>query len=685
MDEKSKAARRIAVLKEMILLHQWRYYTLNDPEISDVEYDRLEAELRSLEASFPDLVTPDSPTQRVGGKLDGALPEVVHAQPMLSLDNSYDLEDLEEFHRRVLKLADVEEVQYLAELKIDGLGVSLLYRDGLFVQGVTRGDGRVGEDVTANLRTIRSIPLRLRVGAAPSGEVAVRGEVFLPRGAFKEINAAREAEGQPSFANPRNAAAGSIRLLDPAETDRRGLDIFLYSVAAWGGEQFATQEAVLAAMTEAGLKVNEHRQVCNGIAEVKAFCDRWSGRRAGLDYDTDGVVVKVNQTGLWDRLGVTARFPRWAISYKFPAEQVTTVVREIVIQVGRTGTLTPVAELEPVLVSGSTVSRATLHNEEEVRRKDVRAGDTVFVEKGGEVIPKVVKVVLGKRLPDAEPFVMPANCPVCGTAVVREPEEVASRCLNISCPARIRESIRHFAGRGAMRIEGLGSAVIDQLVSRGLVRELDQLFGLRCEQLENLERMGEKSAENLVAGIEACRKRPAAAHLFALGIRHVGERTARQLVEALGSLDGLAAADEEALEAVSEVGPVVARSVRAFFDDPRHREMIERFRSAGLAAYREYVSLPPGRDTGSGKEESPLAGKKVVLTGTLSSMSRSEAKERIEALGGRVVSSVSGKTDLVVFGADPGSKLDKARALGVLTLDEEAFFELIEGKELPRD
>lgn len=681
MDQKTRAAKRIAELRETILHHQWRYYTLDDPEISDVEYDRLEAELRELEEAFPDLVTPDSPTQRVGGKLDSDLPEVPHSEPMLSLGNSYDLEDLEDFNRRVLKLTGLEEVEYLAELKIDGLGVSLCYRDGLFVQGVTRGDGRVGEDVTANLRTIRSIPLRLRFRGAPPGDVVVRGEVFLPRCSFKEINAVREAEGQPAFANPRNAAAGSIRLLDPAETARRGLDIFLYSVAAWGGRRFETQEEVLSGMGDAGFKVNEHRQVCGGIIDVKAFCDSWSGRRADLDYDTDGVVVKVNRTSLWDNLGVTAKFPRWAISYKFPAEQVTTVVREIVIQVGRTGTLTPVAELEPVVVSGSTVSRATLHNEEEVRRKDVRAGDTVFVEKGGEVIPKVVKVVPSKRPPDAEPFAMPPRCPVCDTPVVREPEEVASRCPNLSCPARIRESIRHFAGRGAMRIEGLGPAVIDQLVGRGLVRKLDQLYGLAREQLEDLERMGERSAENLVAEIEASKQRPAAAHLFALGVRHVGQRTARQLVEAFGSLDDLARAVVETLEAVPEVGPVVARSVRAFFDDPGNVEMIARFRESGLAAYLEKNEPVPGGDGSAGGEDLPLAGKKVVLTGTLTTMSRSEAKERIEKLGGRVVSSVSGKTDMVVFGSDSGSKLDKARALDVVTVDEEAFLDLIGGKE----
>ncbi len=682
MDEKSRAAERAASLRERILHHQWRYYTLNDPEISDVEYDRLEAELRELEERYPGLVTPDSPTRRVGGKLDGGLPEVAHDEPMLSLDNSYDLEDLEDFHRRVLKLTGLDEVQYLAELKIDGLGVSLRYQDGLFVQGVTRGDGRVGEDVTANLRTIRSIPLRLRP-VATGGAVLVRGEVYLPRGAFDEINMAREAEGQPAFANPRNAAAGSIRLLDPAETARRGLDIFLYSVAAWGGQWFATQEEALNAMGLAGLKVNEHRQVCEGIAEVKAFCDSWSGRRADLGYDTDGVVVKVNRTGLWESLGVTAKFPRWAISYKFPAEQVTTVVREIVIQVGRTGTLTPVAELEPVAVSGSTVSRATLHNEDEVLRKDVRAGDTVFVEKGGEVIPKVVKVVTSKRPSGTVPFAMPPRCPVCGTAVVREPDEVASRCPNLSCPARIRESIRHFAGRGAMRIEGLGPAVIDQLVSRGLVKELDQLYSLRHEQLEALERMGEKSADNLVDEIEASKQRPAAAHLFALGVRHVGARTARQLVEAFGSLDGLAAAGEEELEAVPEVGPVVARSVRAFFDDPGTSAMIRRFRQAGLSAYRE--KAPPPQAGNVDGADLPLAGKKVVLTGALAAMSRPEAKERIEALGGRVVSSVSTRTDLVVFGSDPGSKLDKARALGVATVDERAFLDLIDGKEPPLD
>lgn len=677
MDRK-KAASRIDVLRGQILHHQWRYYTLNDPEISDVEYDRMEAELRRLEEEHPELVTPDSPTQRVGGKLDGGLPEVPHPEPMLSLDNSYDLEDLEEFNARVVKLAGVGEVDYLTELKIDGLGVSLRYVDGVFVQGVTRGDGRVGEDVTANLRTILSLPLRLH-DPAPRGDVLVRGEVFLPREAFRRMNEAREAEGQPLFANPRNAAAGSIRLLDPAETARRGLDIFLYTAAAWGGRRFATQQEALAAMADAGLKVNEHRQVCRGIAGVKAWCDSWSGRRAGLDYDTDGVVVKVNRLDLWETLGVTAKFPRYAISYKFPAEQVTTRVREITIQVGRTGTLTPVAELEPVLVSGSTVSRATLHNEDEVRRKDVRAGDTVFVEKGGEVIPKVVKVVQGKRPPEAKPFTMPLECPVCGTTVVREPEEVASRCPNVSCPARIRESLRHFAGRTAMRIEGLGPAVIDQLLARGLVKNLDDLYRLDRETLAGLERMGEKSAENLVAELEASRQRPAAAHLFALGVRHVGERTARQLVEAFGSLDALAAADVEALEAVPEVGPVVARSVRAFFDDPGTAAMLRRFREAGLAAYteRHEPRLPGADDEGA----HPLSGKKVVLTGTLTTMARAEAKERIEQFGGRVVSSVSGKTDLVVYGSDPGSKLDKARSLGVSTVDEQAFIEMIGGKE----
>jgi len=683
VDPKRQAAERIAGLREEILHHQWRYYTLNDPEVSDVEYDRLEAELRELEDEHPDLVTPDSPTRRVGGRLDGSLPEVAHPEPMLSLDNSYNLDELGAFHDRVLKLGGVTEVDYLVELKIDGLGVSLHYEGGLFVKGVTRGDGRVGEEVTANLRTIRSLPLRLRGHRSPAGDLVVRGEVYQPRAAFERVNTARESEGLSPFANPRNAAAGAIRLLDPAETDRRGLDIFLYSVAAWGGERFESQEAALRAMAEAGFKVNEHRRLCSGITEVKAFCDEWAGRRADLGYDTDGVVVKVNRADLRERLGVTAKFPRWAISYKFPAEQVTTVVRGIVIQVGRTGTLTPVAELEPVEVSGSTVSRATLHNEEEVRRKDVRVGDTVFVEKGGEVIPKVVKVVESRRPSGIEPFVMPAACPVCSTPAVRELDEVASRCPNVSCPARIRESIRHFAGRTAMRIEGLGPALIDQLVEQGLVRELDDLYGLTAERLAGLERMGERSAENLVAELEMSKQRSAAAHLFALGIRHVGERTAGQLVEAFGSLDGLAAADLEALEAVPDVGPVVALSVRTFFDDEGSRRMLKRFSDAGLAAYTEKNEPRDFGEDGDG--ELPLAGRKVVLTGTLTAMARGEAKDRIVALGGRVVSSVSKKTDLVVFGEDPGSKLDKARSLGVTTVDEMAFLALIGEKESQGD
>jgi DNA ligase (NAD+) len=665
-------AERAETLRALIRHHEERYYVLNDPEISDAEFDALMAELRALEARHPELLTPDSPTQRVGGRPVEGFAAVEHRVPMLSLDNTYDEREVEAFDERLRRTladagVDAGVLEYVAELKIDGLSLSLAYDDGRLVQGVTRGDGTRGEDVTSNVRTIRAIPLRLP--EAVPGRVEVRGEVYLPRAAFERLNREREARGEPLFANPRNAAAGTMRNLDPREVSRRGLSAFMYQVIGPAHLGLRNQVDTLERLSAWGFPVEPHWARCRGVAEVLAYCGRWREARHGLPFDTDGVVVKLDDLALRERAGTTAKFPRWAVAFKFPAEQATTRLIRIDVDVGRTGAVTPFAVLEPVRLSGSTISRATLHNEQEIARRDIREGDRVIVEKGGEVIPKVVKPVLSERPPGLQPWRMPTVCPSCGSRLHRPEGEAVWRCVNTGCPARIRRSLEHFASRRAMNIEGLGEALVDQLVRTGLVRDVADLYRLTAGQLESLDRMGPKSAENLVREIAASRSLEPWRLLFGLGIRHVGERAAQALVRAFGSIDAIETATLEQLQQVEDIGPVVAASVREYFDEPSNRERLARLRAAGLRT--------SGREPGGPAAPGPLAGKTFVLTGALSSMTREEAAAAIEAAGGRVAGSVSRKTDYVVAGSEPGSKLEKARAAGVAVLDEAAFLALL--------
>jgi DNA ligase (NAD+) len=678
---------RILALRDEIRHHEERYYIHNDPEIADEEFDRLVQELARLEAEHPELVTLDSPTQRVGGRPAEGFATVEHAQPMLSLDNAYNNDELIAFDERVRKGAGLDDaaVPYVAELKIDGLSIALTYVDGLLVRGATRGDGTRGEEVTSNVRTIRAIPLRI----PHPGRIEVRGEVYLPRASFERANREREEAGEPLFANPRNAAAGTIRNLDPALVARRALGAFVYQVIdvdrGLSDPAQATHAGMLAAMRGWGLPVEPHWRLCHGIDQVAAFCREWADARRALDFQTDGVVIKLDDLSLRQRLGTTAKFPRWATAFKFPAEQATTLLQAIRVNVGRTGAVTPYAVLEPVFLAGSTISMATLHNAEDLARKDVREGDRVLVEKAGDVIPKIVKVILpdppsGHRSP---PWQMPTRCPVCDSALTRDEEAVVWRCENPSCPARIRRSLEHFASRSAMNIEGLGASLIDQLVEQGLVGDFADLYRLEADQLESLivtpreprserarpRKLGKVGA-NVIAQIERSKQNDLSRLVYALGIRHVGEKAAATLARHLRTIDRIVQEPVEVLQTVPDVGPVVAASIRAFGDEPRNRDLIERLKRAGVNT----ASLAPEPSDQAG----PLAGKIVVLTGTLSSMSREEATAALERLGAKVAGSVSRKTSYLVTGAEPGSsKLDKARELGVETLDEDAFKALI--------
>ncbi len=663
-------AERIAELRAQIRHHEERYYVLNDPEISDAEFDALLEELEALEREHPDLVTPDSPTQRVGGRPVEGFETVEHPVPMLSLDNAYSEDEVRAFDERVRRGlgAPGAALAYVTELKIDGLSISLVYENGVLVRGVTRGDGQRGEDVTSNVRTVRAIPLQLREAVA--GRIEVRGEVYLPRQAFERANREREARGEPIFANPRNAAAGAIRNLDPRQVARRGLSSFVYQLLGEPALVPDRHSATLDRLRALGLPVEPHWRLCHGVDEVLAYCAEWREARRSLPFDTDGVVIKLDELALRRRLGATSKFPRWAIAFKFPAEQATTLLHRIEVNVGRTGAVTPYAVLEPIRVSGSTISLATLHNEQEIARRDIREGDTVLVEKGGDVIPKVVKPILAKRPPDSQPWRMPTVCPACGSALHKPEGEVVWRCINSACPARLRRGLEHFASRRAMDIEGLGEALIEQVVSTGLVRDFADLYHLDVESLAALERMGKKSAQNLVGQIDRSRSNEPWRLLYGLGIRHVGERAAQLLMAAFGSIEAVGRATVDELQAVNEIGPVVARSVREYFDEPRNQDLLRRLREAGV---RTEAPRPPGGAEALGQ----LTGKTFVLTGTLSSMSRDEATAAIEALGGKVTGSVSKKTSWLVVGADAGSKLEKARALGVPTLDEAAFLELV--------
>ncbi len=658
----SKDRRRAEGLRREILYHEKKYYVDNDPQISDAEFDRLLRELRDLEARFPELVTPGSPTQRVGEKPLAGFPSVAHASPMLSIENCFNEAELREFEDRVRKLLPGETVAYTAELKIDGLGISVRYRDGRFDRAVTRGDGVSGDEVTGNVRTIRSFPLAIE----ERRDVEVRGEIYLPFAAFRSLNKAREEEGLALFANPRNAAAGSIRLLDPREVAARGLDVFLYSLFVDGAEK-ASQWGALQRLKALGFKTNPHSRFCRTLEDVLAYYEEWAAKRDDLDYDADGIVVKVDSAAQRRALGTTAKSPRWAVSYKFPARQATTRVNDIIVQVGRTGALTPVAVLEPVKLSGTTISRSTLHNEDEIRRKDVRVGDFVLLERSGDVIPRVVSVMKERRTGREKTFSWPRRCPACGSEAFRPEGEVVSRCVNPSCPARLRESVLHYASRRAMNIEGLGEALVDQLLANGLVRAIPDLYALTAKDLESLERMGPKSAANLLEQIGRSKERDLARFIFALGIRHVGERLAQILAERYRSLETLEEAPAEELVEVEEVGPKVAESIRFFFDRPENRELVRRLREAGVTASAPKAAAGAGR----------LAGQVFVITGTLEGMTREEARELLEGLGAEVGSSVTRKTTGLVVGASPGSKLDKARELGVRIIDEAGFRELV--------
>lgn len=661
-------AARADELRRAIRRHDELYYVHNAPEISDQQFDALLRELQTLEAAHPELVTPESPTQRVAGRPAEGFATVTHAAPMLSLDNAYNEEELRGFDERVRKGLGVEgAVDYVAELKIDGLSIALTYEDGRLVRGATRGDGVQGEDVTANVRTIRALPLSLRDG--PPGAIEVRGEVYLPREAFERTNRERAAAGEPLFANPRNTAAGAMRNLDAAHVATRGLRAWTYHLVTPGGEPTATHHGLLEQLSAWGLPVEPHWQRCEGIDAVWAFCQSWAERRKQLPFDTDGVVVKLDAIALRERLGFTSKFPRWAIAFKFPAEQATTVLREIRVNVGRTGAATPFAVLEPVFVAGSTISMATLHNAEDLARKDIREGDTVIIEKAGDVIPRVVGPVITEGVERQPPWVMPTTCPVCAHPLHRDEDEVVWRCENMSCPARLRRSLEHFAGRGAMNIEGLGEALVDQLVTAGLVHDAADLYALTAPQLEALERMGKKSAANLLAEIERSKGNDVWRLVYGLGIRHVGERAAQVLARHLGSLAAIGAQPAEALQQIPEIGPVLAAAIVEWFSDGANRALVEKLTAAGVRT--------EGPVTASIAPAGPLVGKTFVLTGTLSAMSREAAAERIEALGGRVSNSVSKKTSYLVVGAEPGSKLEKARTLGVELLEEPAFLALI--------
>jgi len=664
MTTRREAEKRIARLREQIRRHEHRYYVLAEPEISDQEYDALERELRELEAEFPELVTATSPTQRVGETPAAEFPSFAHRMPMLSLDNTYSEEELREFEERVFRVVGRREIAYTAELKIDGLSMALHYEGGRLVRAVTRGDGVRGDDVTPNARAIRAIPLELDGQDVPA-ELEVRGEVYLPRSRFAAINREREEAEQEPFANPRNAAAGTMKSLDARVVGKRGLEVFLYTLAHVRGAELRSQWQALERMRAWGLRTNPESRRCASIGEVLELAHAWREKRDSFEYEIDGVVVKVDDFALQQELGYTSKFPRWAIAYKYAAVQAETLVRAIEVQVGRTGRLTPVAFLEPVFLSGTTVSRATLHNEEEIARKDVRVSDTVRIERGGEVIPKVVEVVLEKRPEGTEPWRPPETCPACGTAAVRAEGEVDRRCPNVSCPAQVEERLKHFARREAMDVEGLGNVVVHELLERGLVEDFADLYALSFEDLAPLfapkAKTGESlGARNLLEAIAESRTRELRRLIFGLGIRFVGERAAMLLARHFRSLRAIGEAAVEEIDSIYEIGPAVAGSVHAWFRDPANQNLVRRLESAGLRV-----------EEGAGEPHSlAFQGQQFVLTGTLESMTRDEARAAIEARGGRVTGSVSKKTSVVVAGREAGSKLERARELGVSVIDE---------------
>ncbi len=668
----SDVAKRVDRLRREIRKHDYLYYVLNQPEISDRQYDELFAELKKLEDQHPELVTEDSPTQRVAGKPLEGFKSVRHALPMLSVDNTYNADELRAFDERVRKQLAAPDYEYVVEPKIDGLAVSLRYENGVLVTGATRGDGEVGDDVTANIRTIKAIPLRLHEGPY-AAVLEVRGEVYMPTTSFVKLNKARAQQGETVFANPRNAAAGSLKLLDARITATRNLAFYAYGIGAVVGANNYSPPLdhyhTLQQFKELGIPVNPYVKKAKDIDEAIAICDNWSDKRFKLDYQIDGMVIKVNRYDQREILGATGRSPRWCIAYKYPAEQARTVVESIAVQVGKTGTLTPVANLTPVLLAGTTVKRATLHNFDELRRLDVRPGDTVMIEKAGEIIPQVVEVRKELRPAGAAPFPVPKKCPNCGTAVEKDKAGVYVRCPNPDCLGMLRERLRYFAGRDQMDIEHLGVALIEQLIENGLVKTFADVYRLQKEDLLGLERMGDKSAQNVLDAIEASKTRPLWRFLAALGIRHVGGQSAQILAEHFGSLDAIRNAAEEQLQAVEQVGPVMAESVYRYFRDRRHQVVIEDLLAAGVRPQ------PPAPKKRAGR----LQGKTVVVTGTLKHFSRQQAEQAIREAGGKAAGSVSKKTDFVLAGEDPGSKLEKARKLGVEVIDEEQFLKTLEG------
>ena len=650
-------------LKDIIRRHDHLYYVNNAPEISDGEYDRIYRNLKDLEAEHPELVTPDSPTQRVGGEPSKGFSTVKHIVPMLSMDNTYSAEEIRDFDRRVRKNLNGRKVEYVVELKFDGVSISLLYENGYFVRGATRGDGENGEDVSGNLKTIRSLPLDFsgEIKKAPS-VIEVRGEAYMTKKAFDRINRGKEDREEELFANPRNAAAGSLKLLDPKEVAKRGLDMFVWGIGHYEGVSFKKHTEVLDYLKDAGFKINPHYKICTDIEDVIAFCDSWEPKKDKLDFNIDGMVLKVNDISDRQTLGFTSKSPRWAIAYKFPAEKALTEVLDVIFGVGRTGTVTPVAILKPVQLSGTTVSRATLHNFDEIERLGVKIGDKVYVEKSGEIIPKVLSVSKENRTGREKEIQIPGKCPACGSRLVRDPEEVALRCDNITCPAQIKEAILHFASRNAMDIEGMGDAIVDQLVDKGLIKDYGDIYFLKAEDVMKLDRMAEKSARNLIEAIDRSRANELNRLIFGLGIRHVGERAAWVLAEAFGSIDKLKNAAAEDLLKIRDMGPVAAGSVRDFFGTKENLDLIKKLESADL-------KMVPPRKEASAK----LSGKTVVITGALKSMSRQEAEDLVRRYGGTASSSVSKKTDMLVAGSESGSKLEKARALGVRVVTEDEF------------
>ena len=656
-------------LREKIRRHEYLYYVEDAPEISDAAFDRLMNRLKEIEAAHPELATLDSPTVRVGGTPREGFTTVRHARPMLSLDNAFSYDALSNWDRRVREGTGREDIEYIAEHKFDGLSISLQYEDGILVRGVTRGDGTTGEDVTPNVKTVRSIPLRMDDAVIKklklSKSFEVRGEILMTRKAFEALNRQQEETGGKIFVNARNSAAGSLRVLDPSITAQRKLDFFAYYLYVDGKAPFARHSDSLEALKKLHFRASDDWKLCGGIDAVIKYCEAWDAKREKLAYEIDGVVIKVNSTALQNELGFTSKAPRWAIAFKYPARQETTVVNDIIVQVGRTGTLTPVAVLEPVQVGGVTVSRSTLHNMDEIERLGLQIGDTVLLERAGEVIPHVLKVV--KEGKNRRPFRMPTKCPECGSAIHKAEGEVAYRCVNAACPAKRKESLLHFAGRHAMDIDGLGEKIVDQLVDKGLVKDVADLYSLKLDQVADLERMAEKSAQNLLDEIAASKKQPLSRLIYALGMRFVGERTGQLLAENFGSLEELEEAKPEDLEKVTEVGPKVSESIVEFFSEPANRKLIKKLHAAGVRPTAEKREI----------KSQKLAGKSFVFTGALERRSREEAGELVQQHGGKLSGSVSKKTDYVVVGADPGSKYDKAKELGVTILGESEFEKLI--------